>query len=87
MTQRYLIKVCRKIPNWRFDIPIWDNIPNIPNIPNYLDLLCSVYVVTSTTGLSYSIRSHLKKWLFLDLREALKKKTIESLTAVKPPST
>ena len=34
---------------------------------HYLDLICSLHVVTMTTGLSYSNRSCLKKWHFLDL--------------------
>ena len=34
---------------------------------HFLELLCSVHVVTITTGFSYSNRSLLKKWHFLDL--------------------
>ena len=34
---------------------------------NYLDLVCSVHVVTNETGLSYSKRGRLKKWHFLYL--------------------
>ena len=32
-----------------------------------MDLVGSVHVVSITTGLSYSERSHFKKWHFLDL--------------------
>ena len=34
---------------------------------HFPDLVCSVHVLTITTGLSYSNRSRLKKWHFLDL--------------------
>ena len=34
---------------------------------NYLDLVCSVHVVTDETGLSYSKRGRLNKWHFQDL--------------------
>ena len=38
-----------------------------PNNWHFLDLACSVHVVTITTGLSYSNKSLLKKWHFPDL--------------------
>ena len=34
---------------------------------NYLDLICSVHVVTDKTGLSYCKMGGLKKWHFQDL--------------------
>ena len=37
----------------------------------FLDLVCSVHVVTITSGLSYSNRSFLPKWHFQDLICAL----------------